>query len=149
MIAISLCGAAALSGCKVGPKYTVPVAPTPSAYKEAPNANDAAWQQAQPLDALTKGTWWAVFHDPGLDALEPQVETANQQLKQADANLRGAQAAVRVRNSDKYPTLGIAPLVGGERLSANQPYFNSANANNGVANLLLPLQASWEIDLWG
>jgi NodT family efflux transporter outer membrane factor (OMF) lipoprotein len=143
--------AAALSGCMVGPKYKAPVMPAPPAYKEAvlPPVNDPAWQQAKPLDALSKGAWWTIFNDAELSTLEPQVETANQQLKMADANLQAARASIRVRNADKYPTLGISPLLGGERYSANQPYFNSVNANNGVANLLLPLQANWEIDLWG
>ena len=149
--AMMLAGAAALSGCMVGPKYKTPVAPTPPAYKEGAAAagNDSAWQQAQPLDALPKGAWWTVFNDAELNTLEPQVEAANQQLKAADANLRAARATIRVRNADKYPTVGVEPLVGGERDSANQPYFNSINANNGVANLLLPVEASWELDLWG
>jgi len=141
-----------LGGCMVGPKYTVPTAPAPPAFKEAGAdgfKENADWQVAKPADAIPRGAWWTIFNDDGLNALEPQVEAANQSLKVADANLRTARATIRVRNADRYPTIGIAPEVGGERDSANQPYFNAANANNGDANLLLPLQVNYEIDLWG
>jgi NodT family efflux transporter outer membrane factor (OMF) lipoprotein len=141
-----LCACAVMSGCNVGPKYTVPTLPAPPAYKEVANSE---WTQATPADEIPKGAWWTVFHDDALNVLEPQVEDANQQLKAADANLRAARAAIRVNEASRFPTIGFSPFVGGERNSANQPYFNSANAVNGIGNLLLPLQASYEIDLWG
>ena len=141
-----------LGGCMVVPKYTVPTAPAPPAFKEGgPDGfkENADWQVAKPADAIPRGAWWTIFNDPQLNALEPQVETANQTLKAADANLRSARAEIRVRNADRYPTIGIAPAVGGLRDSANEPYFNSINANNGEANLLLPLEVNYEVDLWG
>jgi NodT family efflux transporter outer membrane factor (OMF) lipoprotein len=141
-----------LTGCMVGPKYKVPSAPAPPAYKEAsPDAfkETADWHVAAPNDAVIRGAWWTVFNDAELNTLEPQVETANQTLKAADANLRAARANIRVQNADRYPTIGVSPLVQGERESANQPYFNSAIANNGEANLVVPLQVNYEVDLWG
>jgi len=141
-----------LSGCMVGPKYKVPTAPTPPAFKEGAAdgfKGNADWQLAKPADAIPRGTWWTVFNDPGLNALEPQVETANQTLKVADANLRAARAEIRIRNADRYPTIGASPAVSGLRESANQPYFNALNASNGDANLLLPLELNYEVDLWG
>lgn len=147
-----LVGVAALTGCMVGPKYKAPAVPAPPAFKEAgPDAfkETSDWHSAKPADAIPRGAWWTVFNDPGLNALEPQVEAANQTLKAADANLRAARAEVRVQNAGRFPTLGIAPFVGGERLSANRPYFNSANANSGLADLLLPFQLNYEVDLWG
>jgi NodT family efflux transporter outer membrane factor (OMF) lipoprotein len=140
-----------LSGCMVGPKYTAPTAPTPPAFKEAPDSfkETADWHTASPADAAARGAWWTIFNDPGLNTLEPQVETANQSLKVADANLRAARANIRIQNANRFPTLGSSPQVGGERLSANQPYFNAASANNGLANLVLPFQFNYEVDLWG
>jgi NodT family efflux transporter outer membrane factor (OMF) lipoprotein len=143
----------ALSGCMVGPKYTVPTASAPPAYKESLQQQhykeNVGWQVAKPEDAIPRGAWWTIFHDPELNKLEPQVETANQRLKAADANLRAARAMIRIRNADRYPTIGIAPQIAGVRDSANQPYFNATNANDGLADLLLPLQVSYEVDLWG
>jgi NodT family efflux transporter outer membrane factor (OMF) lipoprotein len=137
----------------VGPKYVKPTAPTPPAFKEAasPDAfkETADWHIAHPDDQIPRGAWWTIFGDTELNTLEPQVETANQTLKAADATLRAARANIRVQNADRYPTVGVTPSVGGLRDSANQPYFNAANANNGLANLILPLQLNYEVDLWG
>jgi NodT family efflux transporter outer membrane factor (OMF) lipoprotein len=144
-----------LAGCRVGPKYVVPNVPPPPAYKETgPNAfkepaapNTPGWQTAKPADAIPRGTWWTIFNDPELNELEPEVETANQTLREADANLRAARAEIRVRNAARFPTIGLNPLIVGERDSANRPYFNSASSS--VADIQLPLEASYEVDLWG
>jgi NodT family efflux transporter outer membrane factor (OMF) lipoprotein len=139
-----------LTGCMVGPKYKAPAVPTAPTFKEADAFKDApGWNVAKPEDAIPRGDWWTLFHDPGLNALEPQIATANQTLKAADANLRAARAAIRIQNANRYPTLGISPLLDGERYSAQRPYFNSATANSGEADLLLPLQLNYEVDLWG
>ena len=62
--ASGLTGAAAiclslLSACNVGPRYTMPAAPTPPAFKEASpaaysTAPPGSWQPAQPQDAELK-----------------------------------------------------------------------------------------------
>ena len=154
---IALSGAAMLlAGCRVGPKYVAPNVPAPPSYKEAgpdafkePASGNPAWQAARPADAIPRGAWWTIFNDPGLNELEPKVDLANQTLAQADANLRAARAEITVRNADRFPTIGVSPLIGGERFSANRPYFNAASANNGVADIQLPLVATYEVDLWG
>jgi NodT family efflux transporter outer membrane factor (OMF) lipoprotein len=146
-----------IGGCRVGPKYVVPNVPAPPAYKETgPNAfkentnpGNTAWQQANPADAIPRGAWWTIFNDPELNKLEPQVETANQTLAQADANLTAARAEIRVRNADRFPTVGTTTSVSGERFSDNRPYFNIPGTNNGYADIQLPLEASYEVDLWG
>jgi NodT family efflux transporter outer membrane factor (OMF) lipoprotein len=137
----------------VGPRYHAPAVPIAPSYKEAaspnPPDNDPNWHPATPIDAIPRGDWWTVFDDSGLNTLEPQVATANQTLRQADANLRAARAAIRIQNANRYPQLGSTPFVGGTRDSANQPYFNALNANNGDAELILPFQLNYEVDLWG
>ncbi|MBW4038969.1 MAG: efflux transporter outer membrane subunit [Acidobacteria bacterium] len=138
------------TGCMVGPKYKVPLAPTAPAFKEtSATSHDANWQPANPDDAIPRGSWWTLFNDPGLNTLEPQVATANQTLKIADANLEAARANVRIQNSNRYPTIGISPFLGGERFSSNQPYFPSSAGNNGESDIVLPLQVNYEVDLWG
>ncbi|HTV08774.1 MAG TPA: efflux transporter outer membrane subunit [Candidatus Aquilonibacter sp.] len=160
----TLCTTALLiAGCQVGPRYVAPNVPAPPAYKEAgPNvapvaaeegpgtsASNTTWQQAKPSEAIPRGAWWTIFNDPELNKLEPQVETANQTLAQADANLTAARAEIRVRNADRFPTIGTATNVSGERYSDTRPYFNPTGPNNGVADIQLPLEASYEVDLWG
>ena len=150
MLATTLSLVLLMTGCMVGPKYKQPAVPTAPTFKEADAFKDApGWNVAKPEDAIPRGTWWTLFNDAGLNALEPQIATANQTLKAADANLRAARAAIRIQNANRYPTLGISPFLGGERYSAQRPYFSAASANNGEADLLLPLQLNYEIDLWG
>jgi NodT family efflux transporter outer membrane factor (OMF) lipoprotein len=148
--ATSLTLALLLTGCMIGPKYKAPAVPTAPTFKEADAFKDApGWTVAKPEDAIPRGNWWTLFNDAGLNTLEPQIATANQTLKAADANLRAARAAIRIQNANRYPTLGISPFLGGERYSAQRPYFTAADANNGEADLLLPLQLNYEVDLWG
>jgi NodT family efflux transporter outer membrane factor (OMF) lipoprotein len=158
LLQLALCATPLLiAGCSVGPKYVVPNVPAPPAYKETgpaafkenTNPGNTAWQQAKPADTIPRGAWWTIFADSELNKLEPQVETANQTLAQADANLTAARAEIRVRNADRFPTIGTNPSVRGLRESENAPYFNIARANDGVADIQLPIEASYEVDLWG
>ena len=155
-ITLTLLAAATLAttGCNVGPKYTVPTAPVPPAYKElGPNAlkedANSPFTLAKPIDAIPRGAWWTIFNDPELNTLEPQVATANQQIRQADANLRAARAEITVRRADRYPTVGINPYESTARYNPNEPYFNPAQPNTGNQSLQYPLQFTYEVDLWG
>jgi NodT family efflux transporter outer membrane factor (OMF) lipoprotein len=145
------CATLLLSGCMVGPKYVKPAVPTAPSYKEAPVAykEEGAWRTAQPADALPKGEWWTLFQDGDLNTLEPQILTSNQNVRIADANLQRARAQIRVNRSNLYPTIGVAPFAGAERYSANRPYFNASSANNGIGDVQVPFDVSWEIDLFG
>lgn len=141
-----------LAGCKVGPQYTRPSAPLAPAFKEALPTNFKAedgWEPARPGDAKLKGDWWTLFGDPQLNELEAQVDTANQTLKQSEANFRAARAAVRFNRADEAPTISADPTVGATRESQNQPYFNKAYANGGEGSFFLPIDLNYEIDLWG
>src|SRR5215471_1731519 len=83
-----------LTACSIGPKYKRPEAVVPAAYKESPPASFSDWKVAQPNDSAPRGQWWEVFGDPQLNALEEQVDVSNQTLAVAEAQLRGARAAI-------------------------------------------------------
>ncbi len=143
-----------VTGCKVGPKYVVPTAPVPPAYKElGPNAfkegENTNWSQARPVDSIPRGTWWTLFNDNELNTLEPQVEQANQTIRQADANLRASRAQIVVRKADRYPTIGVNPYNTTQQYSPNNPYFNPAQPVSSSQTLQFPVQFSYEVDLWG
>ena len=61
-----------LSGCSVGPNYE---RPAPVALPM-----DWRWKKAEPSDAVAKGPWWKLFHDPDLDRLEALAAAQNQDL---------------------------------------------------------------------
>jgi NodT family efflux transporter outer membrane factor (OMF) lipoprotein len=139
------------TGCMVGPKYVKPTTPMSPAYKEnAPELykEDSNWHPAQPADAVLKGDWWTIFNDSELNALEPQIVAANQSLKAAEAHFRAARAQITYNRANLAPTISAAPFAGGERESANRPYFNPSSASN-TGDIQLPLELSYEVDLWG
>lgn len=136
----------------VGPKYSRPPVATAPAFKEAPadtTAGDNPWQSGHPSDQMLKGDWWRMYQDRQLDALEAQVDSANQTLKIAAANFQAARAAIRGARSQEAPTIGTGVNVGTVRESANQPYFLTNLANNGTGEFTLPVDLNYEIDLWG
>jgi NodT family efflux transporter outer membrane factor (OMF) lipoprotein len=143
---------ASVAGCMVGPNYERPAAITAPVFKEAPTGpapgNDG-WKPGQPSDQALKGDWWRVYQDPQLDALEAQVDDANQTLKIAEQTFRSARAAIGVARSSEFPTLGAGARAGSVRESANEPYFLTNLANNGSADLSLSFDLNYEIDLWG
>jgi NodT family efflux transporter outer membrane factor (OMF) lipoprotein len=143
-----------LSGCMVGPKYVKPTVPLAPAYKEtAPNLSaykeDPNWHPAQPADTTLRGEWWTIFGDAKLNELEPLIALNNQDLKAAEARFRQARALIQYSRSGLSPTIGVSPSVVGERYSANRPYVSSTTSGKSVADLQLPLDFNYEIDLWG
>ena len=141
-----------LSGCMVGPKYKTPAAIIAPSFKETPPASFAdqdGWKPGQPGDTRLKGDWWTIFDDPQLNTLEAQIDGANQSLKAAAANFRGARSQIGYERANEAPTIGVGPSIGAVRDSANQPYFPSSLANNGSGNFILPIDLNYEIDLWG
>jgi NodT family efflux transporter outer membrane factor (OMF) lipoprotein len=141
-----------LAGCMVGPNYKRPAASVAPAFKEAPPpllAEHDGWTPGQPSDGKLKGDWWAMFGDQQLNALESQVDTANQTLKSAEANFRAARAQIGYSRSFEAPTIGVGASAGAVRDSANQPYMSSSLTNNGEGDFTLPVDFNYEIDLWG
>jgi NodT family efflux transporter outer membrane factor (OMF) lipoprotein len=160
---IRLCAAAlllVLSGCVVGPKYhpPAPQAPAP-AYKESPSnfKENEGWTVAQPADAKLRGKWWEIFNDPELNALEEQLDINNQNIKQFFENFMEARAIVREARSQYFPTLTAVPSVTHSRASANVGTTTATTTGTGATSTpqlqstlySLPLDASWEPDLWG
>ena len=158
---IRLCAAVlllCLSGCVVGPKYHPPAPQAPAAvYKESPSESQEVglWMPAQPADAKLRGKWWEIFNDPELNALEEQLDINNQNIKQYFENFMEARAIVREARSQYFPTLSVAPSVTHSRASANLSTANTNTGGTGTSPQLqstlysLPLEASWEPDLWG
>jgi len=142
-----------LAGCKVGPNYERPPAPTPGAFKEL-----AGWRPSDPQDTIDRGAWWSVYRDPVLDRLERQVEISNQTLKQAEAAFREAQAVVREARASLFPTLSTT--TGVQRQGVGSVKTGSFSADGSVSGghgstvvvsdrFSLQGQASWDLDVWG
>ena len=156
--------AAVLAGCMVGPKYHPPAAtvqPPPVSYKEVPaqSADTSEWKVGQPQDAMLRGKWWEIYNDPELNALEDQLSINNQNIKQFFENFMEARTLVAQARSQLYPTLGTTPSYQRSRSSSNVGTVVTGssggsgttvnNAGRQTSLYTLPLDASWEPDLWG
>jgi NodT family efflux transporter outer membrane factor (OMF) lipoprotein len=132
-----------LTGCVVGPKYHPPAVQAPAAYKEVGD-----WKPAQPNEQNLGGTWWTIFQDPQLDALEAQVDVSNQNLKAAEAQYRQARAVLRYYRADYYPTVTAGPSATRTRVSANAP-TSTVLRGTTYNDFVFPFDLSYQADVWG
>lgn len=169
MVCAASVAAMLLGGCRVGPKYVKPAAPAPPEYKESSptayaNAPNGTWQPANPQDAMLKGKWWEVFHEPELNELEDQLDINNQNIAEYFQNFMAARALVREARSQYYPTVGVAPSFTRSRTPGalrNSIATTTTTTGTGTgttavttsgsttSDIALPFDVSWEPDLWG
>ncbi len=164
-----------LASCAVGPDYKGPPRETLRSFKN--NSGEAGkWKVAEPRDFEARGAWWEVFHDSTLNELENHAAHENQDISGAIARIREAQSQTRVAAADFLPSLSAEPSATRQRSSNTDPYQtgrligpnpfagpsgSGASGNSGdfvlnnqpltrTYNLFrLPLDLSWEIDLFG
>jgi NodT family efflux transporter outer membrane factor (OMF) lipoprotein len=140
------------TSCIVGPKYVRPSAPPSPNFKEpAPDSYKemTGWKVGQPRDEVTRGKWWEIFADPDLNVLEDQIDVNSQTIAQAEANYRGARAAVRIARSGLFPTLTTAPTLTGAQSSANSSAASTGFKPSAFATAQIPFDATWDADIWG
>src|SRR5437870_8648222 len=142
MLAAATVMLSVLSACSVGPDYVKPTVAVPSNYKE----NDG-WQVAQPKDATLRGNWWEMFSDPKLNALEEHIDVSNQNVARAEAQFRQARAHVQQTRASYFPTVTIG--VGLNNSSKSTTLASTAGMRTAPMLYSLPIDVSWEIDVWG
>jgi NodT family efflux transporter outer membrane factor (OMF) lipoprotein len=131
----------------VGPDYVRPAVPVPANYKEAA-ADGTAWKVAEPGDRTSRGKWWTLYQDPLLNALQDVLTSSNQNLRVAESRYAQARALVEGARGNYLPSVTAGASVARVRNSANTP--TSTPASIGPANTFsLPLEVSWELDIWG
>ena len=137
------CGSANAGLLTVGPDYHAPTNAVPEKYKAT---ELGSWKEGTPLDKVAKGNWWEIFKDEELDRLQTQSTHENQNLRAAMARVNQARATARVARGELLPSLNLGPSWTRQRFSPNQvPSFGDMTANN----FSVPLDLSYEIDLWG
>jgi NodT family efflux transporter outer membrane factor (OMF) lipoprotein len=164
-----------LTACNFAPHYERPKTQSTDTYKEAVPGGDAAaqgWKLAEPRDAELRAQWWEMFGDPKLNALEDRVAISNQSIIAAEANYRAAYALVLEAQAQLFPTFNLAPSATREKTSAalagigggsvgttagtttttgttsgSTPPQSTTTAPHNI--FTLPLEASYQIDLWG
>ena len=142
-------GIALLTGCSVGPDYVQPSVPQAAAFKEK-----GPWKKAQPRDDISKGDWYAVFHDPKLNELEAEAQASNQTLRAAVAKVSEARAVARQAEANFFPTLDFEGTGSRQRTSPNNGQIEAQSNGQGRpytfnSATVVPFDLSYEVDLWG
>ncbi|QBR39330.1 efflux transporter outer membrane subunit [Kerstersia gyiorum] len=121
-----------LAGCASGPGYQRPAAleDMPASFRQMDG-----WRTATPGQALTDTAWWQRYQDPVLTELLTRIDGHNQNLLQAEARLRQAEALIGRARAAGMPTAG-----------ANAGYTRSTGGTN---NYSTGLNISWLPDIWG
>ena len=135
--------ASALAACSFAPKYLPPLVAVPQTYQQ-----QGIWEPARPSDSLSRGDWWTRFSDPTLNALETQVEPANQDLAAAAARYDQARDFAAEATAGLVPQVGLGAGATANRQSlqrplrgASQPTYYSADQAGATV--------SYEFDFWG
>jgi NodT family efflux transporter outer membrane factor (OMF) lipoprotein len=133
---------------------------SPDAYKELDG-----WKIAHPRDGLPRGTWWEIFDDPHLNALEARVSISNQNLAVAEAQYREARALVREARASYFPTVTLGLGYTRSRQSTtiagsssgtsagSATSIGTSGSSGSSAGASSDFQVgpdfSWELDVWG
>jgi len=135
-----------LAGCAVGPDYQRPSpAPLPAQWKAA-----SPWKEGRPRDAEIKQNFWEIFDDAILSGLEQQATTHNPDLRAAFERVEQARAVARITRADFFPGLSFDPNGNRTYYSANRTSQPGSPVLGYTGNeFFLPLDLSYEIDLWG
>ena len=142
-----------LSGCRVGPTYHAPAPPAAVApnYKESTVnfQNQPGWKVASPQEAMLRGKWWEIYHEPELNTLEDQLNINNQNIKVYFENYMAARTLIAQARSQYWPSITTAP--GWNRSKSSGNLVQSSTANTGHTSTLwsLPLSVSWTPDFFG
>ena len=131
--------ASTLGGCLVGPNYVRPSAPTPDAFKEASMTSARGWKRVTPLDAIDRGPWWEVYHDPTLSALASQVDISNQTVASSAASYVTAREMIKEAQASLFPTV----------TAAHTTTASGSRSSSTTLTFVPSATASWDIDLWG
>jgi NodT family efflux transporter outer membrane factor (OMF) lipoprotein len=133
-----------LAACTVGPDYVRPtlLETPPAAYKELDG-----WKVAQPRDDTLHERWWEIYQDPVLNSLVEQIAISNLTVAAAEAQLRQAHALVQAARAGSFPTLTVGAAATRSQRAGNSGSGNSDRST--TSNFLLPLDVTWELDLWG
>lgn len=137
-------------GCTVGPRYHPPLTPVPTEWKNPVEKNNCL------LDVCN---WWEIFEDARLNELEATAISNNPNLFVAMARVEEAWSLAGVKRADLFPQLSLNPYYSdtGQLFKIFLPQTFSNFIPTGSIKpfritqfqYALPLNLSYEVDLWG
>ena len=131
-----------LGACAVGPDYQRPAVSVGADYKEA-----KGWKPAQPGDTGLRADWWHSYNDAVLNGLMDGLLASNQNIAQAEAQYRQAQALVKSARAGFFPT--VTGGLSSTRSGSHNPDTGSGASSSRSSQSELSGTVSWEPDIWG
>jgi len=129
-----------MSGCMVGPDYTLPETGVSSSF--------SAEDEGMFSTAATEVEWWRNLQDETLNELIRRSIDNNHDLRIAQANVNAARAFLREVEYEQYPIVtsgaGITREEASEARSQGAPGFDRTNTFYDAG-----LDAVWELDFFG
>lgn len=135
-----------LAACSLGPNYKRPATEIPPAFRATMASATKAWPAPG---------WWQGFGSPELDRLIAEARTHNQDLAVAVAQVRQADAQVRIAGSPLLPTLSGNAGASWQQVGTNSSSGSfkgssvGGSAERDVRSYSLGLDVSYELDFWG
>lgn len=130
-----------LTGCRVGPNFKSPAAPT-----------QESWTEESPRLALNQdvkiGPWWNNYQDETLDALIDYALKENYTLEAGIYRIEAARANLGFAIGEYFPqTQQAEGSFIRTHISANAP--NTLPIDRHFGDGILGLRVIWELDFWG
>jgi multidrug efflux system outer membrane protein len=132
---------ALLAACAVGPNYTRPEVPTPTAHR--------FFEGEEQAQSIADTPWWEVVKDPQLQALIREAIANNLDLRTATARVAEARAQYGIAKSFLFPEVGVAASYSARQVSRTSDPPEGTAADKTRQNWSVSLPLSWEIDLFG
>lgn len=154
------------AGCTVGPNFSPPRWASPVSWFAGPKEKTPP-VPSQPVAAPVDLSWWQLFHDPQLTALERRVAAENLDVRAAGIRLAESRAQLGIARASQFPTLNANGSYTRQKSSdvgvfANAPNPLGANGASGSNTgglrgsdlaafdvYQVGFDASWELDIWG
>lgn len=141
-MAVAICAA----GCSQVPVAVQPDVPLPPAFKEV----RGPWVSAEPADTLPRQSWWTLYADPQMDALQQQLLANSPDLASALARYQQASAAADGLRAAQLPSVGSSVNAQRIRQSERRPLRVLGPTSPDIYNsATLGLDFQYELDLWG
>ena len=145
----------ALAGCIQGPDYRRPNVQTPANWDGITRGERHA--EVRIAEGQTpEARWWRAFQNEELTNLIETALTSNHDVRRASARVLEARAVSRQAYAGLLPQVTLDPSYTRRRISENVKF---APQGGGIANFAppgsefdlfsVPLDLSWEVDLWG
>jgi multidrug efflux system outer membrane protein len=135
--ALAATAALGLQGCDLDQTYSTPKVALPAQFSDGGGAGEPG------------AFWWREFHDPTLDRLEADVDTANPDLAAAFASYQAASARADAATAGLFPEIDFDGSLSYNKQSANRPLRSKDQPTYYGANQVMGGVPSYELDVWG